>query len=183
MKVIPFFPDQLLSYKKAFGSVDSLRQTHPNPAELRAPISIFNGETAWPWFLHCKHPGEGTNSALIRRIFATGILNLPPCSRVEKPKKYTLFWNQEIMQNYVLYCIVLYCIVLYCIVLYCIVLYCIVLYCIVLYCIVLYRIVLYCIVLYCIVLYCIVLYCIVLYCMTIFMLYLFNQIILSSTLK
>ena len=47
-----------------------------------------------------------------------------------KPKKYTLFWSQELIQNYVLYCIVLYCIVLYCIVLHCIVLYCIVLYCI-----------------------------------------------------
>ena len=71
-------------------------------------------------------------------------LNLPRCSGVEKPKKYTLFWNQEyrivscrvVSCRIVLYCIVLYCIVLYCIVLYCIVLYCIVLYCIVLYCIV-----------------------------------------------
>ena len=35
---------------------------------------------------------------------------IPPCSGVEKPKKYTLFWDQEIMKNYVLYCIVLYCI-------------------------------------------------------------------------
>ena len=52
---------------------------------------------------------------------------ISPCSGVEQPKKYTLFWNQEIMENYALYCIVLYCIVLYCIVLYCIVLYCIVL--------------------------------------------------------
>ena len=32
-----------------------------------------------------------------------------PCSEVEKLRKYTLFWMQEIMQNYVLYCIVLYC--------------------------------------------------------------------------
>ena len=42
-------------------------------------------------------------------------------TKVEKSKKYTLSWNQEIMQNYVLYCILVYC-VLYCIVLYCIVL-------------------------------------------------------------
>ena len=46
-------------------------------------------------------------STLIRRVCATGVLNLPPFSGVEKPKKYTLFWNQEIMQNYALYCIVL----------------------------------------------------------------------------
>ena len=94
---------------------------------------------------------------------------IPPCSGVEKPKKYTLFWNQEIMENYVLYFIVLYCIVLYCIVLYCIVSYCIVLYCIVLYCIVSYRIVSYRIVSYRIVSYRIVSYR---------MLYLFNQMIL-----
>ena len=94
-------------------------------------------------------------------------LNLATCSGVEKPTKYTLFWNQEIMENY---CIVLYCIVLYSILFYCIALYCIVLYCIVLYCIVL----------YCIVLYCIVLYCIVLETRTIFMLYLFCQMILPT---
>ena len=69
------------------------------------------------------------NSTLIRRVCATGILNLSPCSGVGKPKKDTLFWSYH---SAVLYCIVLYCIVLYCIVLYCIVLYCIVLYCIVL---------------------------------------------------
>ena len=76
-------------------------------------------------------PGGG-DSTLIRRVCATGILNLPPCSGVGKPKKDTLFWSYHSL----LYCIVLYCIVLYCIVLHCIALYCIVLYCIVLYCIV-----------------------------------------------
>ena len=62
--------------------------------------------------------GRG-GSTLIGRVCATCVLNLPPCSGVENPKKYTLFWSP--------YCIVLYCIVLYCVVLYCIVLYCIVL--------------------------------------------------------
>ena len=93
---------------------------------------------------------RGGDSTLIRRVCATGVLNLSPCSGVGKPKKDTLLWSYHFL---LIYCIVLYCIVLYCIVLYCIVLYCIVLYCIVLYCIVLYCIVLYCIVLYCIVLY------------------------------
>ena len=50
-----------------------------------------------------------------------------------KIQKYTLFWNQEIMQSIVLYCIVLYCIVLYCIVLYCVALRCVALCCVVLY--------------------------------------------------
>ena len=109
---------------------------------------------------------RGGNSTLIRRVCATGILNLSPCSGVGKPKKDTLLWSYRSL----LYCIVLYCIVLYCIVLCCIVLYCIVLYCIVLYCIVLY-----CIVLYCIVSYCIVLYCIVSEKKFMFKLYLFNQ--------
>ena len=103
------------------------------------------------------------NSTLIRRVCATGVLNLSPCSGVGKLKKDTLFWSYH---SIVLYCIVLYCIVLYCIVL-CIVLYCIVL-CIVLYCIVLYCIVLYCIVLYCIVLYCIALHCIALHCIVLY---------------
>ena len=84
----------------------------------------------------------GGDSTLIRRVCATRVLNLSPCSGVGKPKNDTLLWSHHF------FCIVLYCIVLYCIVLYCIVLYCIVLYCIVLYCIVLYCIVLYCIVLY-----------------------------------
>ena len=97
-------------------------------------------------FLSTSATPEGS-STLIRRVCATGVINLPICSGVEKPKKYTLFWSCHSFLK--LYCIVLYCIVLYCIVLYCIVLYCIVLYCIVLYCIVLYCIVLYCIVSYC----------------------------------
>ena len=55
--------------------------------------------------------GGGGDATLIRRVCATGVLDLPPCYGVEKPRKYTL------------YCIVLYCIVLlYCIALYCIVL-------------------------------------------------------------
>ena len=91
-----------------------------------------------------KRNGElpGGNSTLIRRVCATGVLNLSPCSGVDKPKKYTFFWSyhRSFLKSIVLYCIVSYCIVLYCIVLYCIVLYCIVLYCIVLYCIVLYCI-------------------------------------------
>ena len=110
----------------------------------------------------CFFPGGGGgNSTLIRRVCATGVLNLSLCSGVGKPKKDILLWSYRSL----LYCIVLYCIVLYCIVLYCIALYCIVSYCIVLYCIVL----------YCIVLYCIVLYCIVLEKKFMFKLYLFNQ--------
>ena len=72
-------------------------------------------------------PGGGGDSTLIRRVYATGVLNLSPCSGVGKPKKDTLLWSYHFL---LIYCIVLYCIVLYCIVLYCIVLYCIVLYCI-----------------------------------------------------
>ena len=68
----------------------------------------------------------GGNSTLIRRVCATSILNLSPCSGVGKPKKDTLLWSyRSFLKSIVLYCIVLYCIVLYCIVLYCIVLYCI----------------------------------------------------------
>ena len=102
---------------------------------------------------------SGGDSTLIRRVCATGVLNLSPCSGVGKPKKDTLLWSyRSFLKSIVLYCIVLYCIVLYCIVLYCIVLYCIVL--------------------YCIVLYCIVLYCIALETKIMFMLYLLNQMIL-----
>ena len=75
-----------------------------------------------------SYPGGG-NSTLIRRVCATSVLNLSPCSGVGKPKKDTLLWSYR---SFLIYCIVLYCIVLYCIALYCIVLYCIVLYCIVL---------------------------------------------------
>ena len=114
------------------------------------------------------HPGDtpgGGDSTLIRRVCATGGLNLLPCSGVGKPKRsYRSFFKSIVLYCIVLYCIVLYCIVLYCTVLYCTVLYCTVLYCTVLYCTVLYCTVLYCTVLYCTVLYCIVLYCIVLYC-------------------
>ena len=87
----------------------------------------------------------GGDLTLVRRVCANGVLNLPPCSGVEKPKKYTLSWSyHSFLKTNVLCCIVLYCIVLYCIVLYCIVLYYIALHCIALHCI--------CIVLYCIVL-------------------------------
>ena len=69
------------------------------------------------------------DSTLIRRVCATGIINLPSCSGVEKPKNIPCSRAKKLCK--IMYCIVLYCIVLYCIVLYCIVLYCIVLYCIV----------------------------------------------------
>ena len=70
-----------------------------------------------------KSCNPGGNSTLIRRVCATGVLNLSPCSGVEKPKKYTPFWSYRcFLKSIVLYCIVLYCIVLYCIVFYCIVL-------------------------------------------------------------
>ena len=72
--------------------------------------------------------GGGGNSTLIRRVYATGVINLSPCSGVGKPKKDTLLWSyRSFLKSYriVLYCIVLYCIVLYCTVLYCIVLHCI----------------------------------------------------------
>ena len=54
--------------------------------------------------------GGGGDSTLTRRVCATGVLNLPPCSGVGKPKKDTLFWSYH--SFLVLYCIVLYCIVL-----------------------------------------------------------------------
>ena len=103
-------------------------------------------------------PGGRGDSTLIRRACATGVSNLPPCPRAEKPRKYTLFRSQEIMYRTVSYRIVSYRIVSYRIVSYRIVSYRIVSYRIVSY-----RIVLYCIVLYCIVLYCIALYRVVLY--------------------
>ena len=106
-------------------------------------------------FPHCPHecpPGPGGDSTLIRRVCATGVLNIPPCSGAKSVNHISCSGVTTPSLNQ-LYCIVLYCIVLYCIVLYCIVL-------------------------YCIVLYCIVLYCIVLETKTIFMLYLFNQMML-----
>ena len=69
---------------------------------------------------------RGGDSTLIRRVCATGVLNLSPCSGVGKPKRIPCSGVTAPSLN-LLYCIVLYCIVLYCIVLYCIVLYCIVL--------------------------------------------------------
>ena len=69
-----------------------------------------------------KSGGEG-NSTLIRRVCATGVVNLSPCSGVGKPKKDTLLWSyRSFLKSIVLHCIVLYCNVLYCIVMYCIVL-------------------------------------------------------------
>ena len=38
-------------------------------------------------------PGGRGDSALIRRVCATGVLNLSPCSGVGKPKKDILFWS------------------------------------------------------------------------------------------
>ena len=55
-----------------------------------------------------KQP-QGGNSVLIRRVCATGVLNLSPCSGVWKPKKDTLLWSYH---SFLIYCIVLYCIVL-----------------------------------------------------------------------
>ena len=76
-----------------------------------------------------KSWGGGGSSTLIRRVCATGVLNLSPCSGVGKPKKDTLrmLWRSyhSFLKSIVLYCIVLYCIVVYRIILYCIVLYCI----------------------------------------------------------
>ena len=57
-------------------------------------------------YKYCLSPRG--DSTLIGRVCAIGVLNLPPCSSVENPKKYTLYCNQEIMQNYALHCIVLY---------------------------------------------------------------------------
>ena len=66
---------------------------------------------------------QGENSTLIRRVCATGVVNLSPCSGVGKPKKDTLLCSyHSFLKSIVLYCIVFYCIVLYSIVLYCIVL-------------------------------------------------------------
>ena len=62
--------------------------------------------------------GEGGDSTLIRRVCATGVLNLSPSSGVGKPKQNTLLWSYHFfLKSIVLYCIVLYCIVLYRIVL------------------------------------------------------------------
>ena len=44
------------------------------------------------------------DSTLIRRVCATGVLNLSPCSGVGKPKKDTLLWSYH---SFLLYCIVL----------------------------------------------------------------------------
>ena len=101
-------------------------------------LSSIHPEAETLDFLRNALPSPGGDSTLIRRVCATSLLNLSPCSGVGKPKKDTLFWSYcSFLKSIVLYCIVLYCISLHCIVLYCIVLYCIVLYCIVLYCIVL----------------------------------------------
>ena len=47
---------------------------------------------------------RGGDSALIRRVCATGVLNLSPCSGVGKPKKDTLLWSYHFL---LIYCIVL----------------------------------------------------------------------------
>ena len=112
------------------------------------------------------------DSTLIRRVCATGVLNLSPSSGVGKPKKDTLLWSyHSFHKSIVLYCIVLCCVVLCCVVLCCVVFSCLVLSCLVLSCLVLSCLVLSCLVLYCIVLYCIVLYCIVLYCIVSYCIY------------
>ena len=60
--------------------------------------------------------GGGGDSTLIRRVCATGVLNLSPCSGEGKPKTYTLVWSYHcFLKSTVLYYIVSYCIVLYCI--------------------------------------------------------------------
>ena len=57
--------------------------------------------------------GGGGDSTLIRRVCATIVLNLSPCSGVGKPKKDTLLWSYgSFLKSIVLYCIALYCIVL-----------------------------------------------------------------------
>ena len=103
-------------------------------------VNVFREAVLFAMHMHNRRHfslGEGGNSTLIRRVCATDVLNLSPCSGVGKPKKDTLLWSyHSFLKSIVLYCIVLYCIVLYCIVLYCIVLYCIVLLCFVLYCII-----------------------------------------------
>ena len=123
----------------------------------RSSCSFTSSGTSLHWSFRILagylHPGGGGgegDSTLVRRVCATGVLNLPPCSGVEKPKNYTLFWSK---QNHVLHCIVLYCILSY-------------------------GIVSYAVIWYRIISYRIVSYCIVLETNTIFMLYLFNQMIL-----
>ena len=75
-------------------------------------------DTEIPDFEPEQVPGGG-NSTLIRQVYATGVLNLSPCSGVGKPKKDTLLWSyRSFLKSIVLYCIVLHCIALYCIVLY-----------------------------------------------------------------
>ena len=60
-----------------------------------------------PRRLATRVPRRG-DSTMIRRVCATGVLNLPPCSGVGKPKKDTLFWSyHSFLKSIVLYCIVL----------------------------------------------------------------------------
>ena len=122
----------------------------------------------------------GGDSTLIRRVCATGVLNLSPCSGVGKPKKDTLLWSyRSFLKSIVLYCIVSYRIVSYHIsyriVSYRIVSYRIVSYRIVSYRIASHRIVSYRIVSYRIVSYCIALHCIALETNIMFILYLLND--------
>ena len=45
------------------------------------------------WLQSTAARGGGGNSTLIRRVCATGFLNLSPCSGVGKPKKDALLWS------------------------------------------------------------------------------------------
>ena len=63
--------------------------------------------------------GLGEDSALIRRVCATGVLNLSPCSRVGKPKKDTLFWSYHSFLKSILFYSILFCSILFCCVVLC----------------------------------------------------------------
>ena len=61
----------------------------------------------WCHICNMFHIGQGGDSTLIRRVSATDVWNLSPCSGVGKPKKDTLLWSYHFL---LIYCIVLYCI-------------------------------------------------------------------------
>ena len=73
-----------------------------------------NGYRDWLFYQNVFPLGRGGNSTLIRRVCATGVLNLSPCSGVGKPKKDTLLWSyRSFLKSIVSYGIVSYHIVSY----------------------------------------------------------------------
>ena len=81
-----FIPNLKLKYEDS----ENIKTERVNAVDLTY-IKLNRGT-----FLDTRYFGlGGGESTSIRWVCATGVLNLPPCSGVEKAKKYTLFWNQE----------------------------------------------------------------------------------------